>query len=177
MRHSAPKGGVKRADKKAVIPLTRSKNTASHRGLMKSEKSKRSVRKKGVTAKAENAEAVQAQAPASAEIAAVDAALANPAPVLVSMKPDAHENPAVSLPANCCMRDTAELKASLLQLVDHEQTVLVDANAVERIDTAAMQVLVSFARERMAAARVTEWRGMKRSSFAHATIGARFSWR
>lgn len=70
------------------------------------------------------------------------------------------ETPAVLLPAHCGLRDAAALKASLSQVLDNERTVSVDTGAVERIDTAALQVLVSFVRERVAQARATEWRGL-----------------
>ena len=56
--------------------------------------------------------------------------------------------PIISLPANCTLRETQELKAACLRWIDSAETVKVDVSALQRIDTAAIQVLCAFVRER-----------------------------
>lgn len=65
----------------------------------------------------------------------------------------------VALPAHCSIRDAGKLHAQLLALLDSDAPVIVDANAVERVDTASVQLLAAFVRERAARSRVVEWRG------------------
>lgn len=157
MRHSAPKEGAKRADKKAVTPLTRSKTTASERGSMKSAKNKRASRKTGAAAKQQS---TVLEMPAIAFPPAATAAVAE-APQVCEPAMAATTNPSdIVLPATCGLREVGALKDGLLPHLDSEQVVAVDAAAVERIDTAALQVLVSFVRERHAQARKIEWRGL-----------------
>ena len=64
----------------------------------------------------------------------------------------------IALPANCSIRDAAQLKATLLELLP-QATVTIDAGALERIDTAGVQLLVAFTRDRAAKGFGTEWRG------------------
>ena len=62
----------------------------------------------------------------------------------------------IALPANCSIRDAAQLKAALLELLP-QAAVTIDAGAVERIDTAGMQLLVAFKRDRAANGLGTDW--------------------
>lgn len=66
----------------------------------------------------------------------------------------------VVLPAQCLMRDAVDLKSQLQPQLDAEDTVQIDVSKVERIDAAAMQVLLAFVRDRNQRARQVEWRGM-----------------
>lgn len=80
----------------------------------------------------------------------------------VDMTPAVAETSACTvlpLPASCTMRDAAALQAALRQVAD-EAAVTLDAAAVERVDTAAMQVLTAFMRTRVRAGAGTEWRGL-----------------
>ena len=65
----------------------------------------------------------------------------------------------IALPANCGIRDAARLKAALLVLLP-QAAVTIDAGGLERIDTAGVQLLVAFTRDRAAKGFGTEWRGV-----------------
>ena len=59
-----------------------------------------------------------------------------------------------------CTRTAADsLKAALAGLIEAPQTVTLDAGAVQRIDTAALQLLAAFARDRRLGGRSIAWRG------------------
>lgn len=73
----------------------------------------------------------------------------------------------LALGVNCTVRDCSVLKSELLDLLTHRQPVTIDVTAVERIDTAAMQVLCAFVRDRHAAGGQVLWTGMA-PSFAAA---------
>jgi anti-anti-sigma regulatory factor len=64
-----------------------------------------------------------------------------------------------SLMPVCTIREGATLKSALLDMEDAERTVVIDVQAVERIDTAALQLLCAFVRERRAQGRRTQWTG------------------
>jgi anti-anti-sigma regulatory factor len=66
---------------------------------------------------------------------------------------------AFALNASCTIREGAALKAELLNLAGAEQTVVLDVQAVERIDTAALQLLCAFVRDRRAQGWRTSWTG------------------
>ena len=79
------------------------------------------------------------------------------APALAEVTPPAI--PLVVLPANCTLRETAELKSALLQWLDSTDSVQLDVSALQRIDTAAMQVLCAFVRDRQARNLPFTWEG------------------
>ena len=62
----------------------------------------------------------------------------------------------IELPAQCLLRDAVEYRQRFLDCVEVE-SVTVDVGAVDRIDTAFIQVLLAFARTRAAAKRVITW--------------------
>jgi phospholipid transport system transporter-binding protein len=68
-------------------------------------------------------------------------------------------NDLISLPTSCTVRDCTVLKADLLPLFDHDSVVTIDIRAVERIDTAMLQLLLAFVRDRNETHRVTKWIG------------------
>jgi anti-anti-sigma regulatory factor len=68
-------------------------------------------------------------------------------------------NASFALPANCSIRDAAQLKTALLGLLPQD-SVAIDAGAVERIDTAGLQLLAAFMRDRAANGFGTEWCGV-----------------
>lgn len=66
---------------------------------------------------------------------------------------------ALALAAHCCIKDAAGLQEQLLAVVAHPAAVELDMDAVERIDTAALQVLCAFVQQRVAEGRTVQWRG------------------
>ena len=95
-----------------------------------------------------------------AEAAPVSAPAA-PAPIVVSAPADpaGTVEPVVSLFSNSTVKDAAALKDTLLQVVDEPGAVAIDAKSVERIDTAVIQVLCAFVRDRAARNLAVTWRG------------------
>ena len=55
------------------------------------------------------------------------------------------------------IRDVAELHQRLLQAVEHQHKVTIDASSVERVDTAILQILTAFIIERKKQGKVVEW--------------------
>jgi phospholipid transport system transporter-binding protein len=66
---------------------------------------------------------------------------------------------AVRLPASTSVRECAALKEQLLLHVEFPDSVLIDLSDVELIDTAALQLLFAFSRERTAKGLSTIWQG------------------
>jgi phospholipid transport system transporter-binding protein len=65
----------------------------------------------------------------------------------------------VRLPVSISVRECAALKQQLLVLVDCADEVRIDLTDVEVIDTAALQLLFAFSRERIARGLSTIWNG------------------
>ena len=77
-------------------------------------------------------------------------------------KPDAgaaKREARVGMPADCRIADVGELHQQLRGALDASQIVL-DGTAVERIDTAALQLLVAFQREAKKHERQVNWLGV-----------------
>jgi ABC-type transporter Mla MlaB component len=66
---------------------------------------------------------------------------------------------AVVLLAECTVRNAMALRTSLLDSLDAPGSVDVEVGAVERVDTACLQLLLAFVRERSQHGRSTAWRG------------------
>jgi phospholipid transport system transporter-binding protein len=66
---------------------------------------------------------------------------------------------AFAVAAECTVADASSLKAGLAKLLDESGSVALDVSAVQRIDTAGLQVIVAFVRERESLGRQVEWRG------------------
>jgi ABC-type transporter Mla MlaB component len=64
------------------------------------------------------------------------------------------------LAAECLVSGASTLKESLASLLDEPQPITLDITALQRIDTAGLQVLTAFIRERTAHGRTVEWRGI-----------------
>src|ERR1700712_3304705 len=62
----------------------------------------------------------------------------------------------IELPAQCLLPDAVEDRQRFLDLIDAD-SVTVDVGAVDRIDTAFIQVLLAVARTRAIAKRVITW--------------------
>jgi ABC-type transporter Mla MlaB component len=65
----------------------------------------------------------------------------------------------LALTAECLVSGASALKESLAGLLDEPQPVTLDITALQRIDTAGLQVLTAFIRERAGHGRTVEWRG------------------
>jgi phospholipid transport system transporter-binding protein len=65
----------------------------------------------------------------------------------------------LTLAAECLVIDASSLKASLSSLLDQPKPVTVDASGLQRIDTAALQVITAFVRERADRGHPVEWQG------------------
>ena len=65
----------------------------------------------------------------------------------------------LALTAECLVSGASTLKESLAGLLDEPQPVTLDITALQRIDTAGLQVLTAFIRERAGHGRTVEWRG------------------
>jgi ABC-type transporter Mla MlaB component len=79
-----------------------------------------------------------------------------------SRKAAPHKEPAsttLALAAECTVSDAGSLKERLAGLLDEPQAVTLDITALQRIDTAGMQVITAFVRERAGHGRPVEWRG------------------
>jgi phospholipid transport system transporter-binding protein len=63
----------------------------------------------------------------------------------------------LTLAADCTLREAAILKTLLLSTVSPAGEVIIEGGAVERIDTAGLQLLVAFARREAAAGRRLAW--------------------
>ena len=61
--------------------------------------------------------------------------------------------------AECTVADASSLKAGLARLLEESGVVILDISAVQRIDTAGLQVIATFVRERESHGREVEWRG------------------
>jgi ABC-type transporter Mla MlaB component len=65
----------------------------------------------------------------------------------------------LTLAAECLVTDAGSLKARLAGLLDEPLPVTLDISGLRRIDTAALQLLVAFIRERAGHGRPVEWLG------------------
>ncbi len=65
----------------------------------------------------------------------------------------------IELPAQCLLRDAVEYQQRLLKCVG-VASVVIDVGAIERIDTAFIQVLLAFARNHADAKQSITWRGV-----------------
>jgi ABC-type transporter Mla MlaB component len=65
----------------------------------------------------------------------------------------------LTLAAECLVSDASALKAQLAGLLDEPLPVTLDISALQRIDTAALQLITAFVRERAGHGRPVEWQG------------------
>jgi anti-anti-sigma regulatory factor len=121
--------------------------------------------------KAHPAKAARAGASKAAAVAAtadeplsVAAAMAPAAPAtlvgeVASASPDPAPDAIIHLGAQLTIREAVPLRAELLERVDAVDLVALDASGVQKVDTAGLQVLLAFTRQRRAAAVETIWTG------------------
>jgi ABC-type transporter Mla MlaB component len=65
----------------------------------------------------------------------------------------------LALAAECMVAEAAALKDSLAALLNEPQPVTLDVAALQRIDTAGLQIITAFVRDRSSAGRSVEWQG------------------
>jgi ABC-type transporter Mla MlaB component len=79
------------------------------------------------------------------------------------------EDGSLTLAAECTVAQADSLRSQLARRLDESGAVTVDVSAVQRIDTAGLQLLAAFVRDRRTAGRAVEWRG--RASALDAAAG------
>jgi ABC-type transporter Mla MlaB component len=77
----------------------------------------------------------------------------------VPSKPVEKPSTTLALAAECLASDVVRLKESLAALLDEPAAVTLDITALQRIDTAGLQVITAFVRERAGHGRAVEWQG------------------
>ncbi|MDE2049706.1 MAG: STAS domain-containing protein [Gammaproteobacteria bacterium] len=70
-----------------------------------------------------------------------------------------HADGSLTLAAQCTVAEAESLKSELARRLDESGPVTLDVSALQRIDTAALQLLAAFVRDRRTAGRAVEWRG------------------
>jgi phospholipid transport system transporter-binding protein len=76
----------------------------------------------------------------------------------------------ISLGAECTLAEADSLKRALLRLLEEPRSVAVRIGALQRVDTAGLQLLAAFVRDRRAAGRRVEWHGRAPALDAAATL-------
>lgn len=85
------------------------------------------------------------------EAGAAPGAVDNPAPP--------QDSTTLALAAECLVAGASILKKSLASRLDEPLSITLDITDLQRIDTAGLQVLTAFVRERAGLGRAVEWRG------------------
>jgi ABC-type transporter Mla MlaB component len=80
--------------------------------------------------------------------AAAPAPAPAPAPAQEAAETGMPAMPTIGLSSNSTVKDAADLKDALLKVLDEPASVTIDTRSVERIDTAIMQLLCAFVRDR-----------------------------
>ncbi len=66
---------------------------------------------------------------------------------------------AFAVAAECTVADAGSLKTGLAKLLEEPEPVTLDISAVQRVDTAGLQVIATFVRERESQGRQVQWLG------------------
>lgn len=107
------------------------------------------VRKKAkAAAKRVRKVAAPAPAPAAMPTGMIEAAVA---------PPPAGDPAQLRLETSCTLREASDLHFSMLAVRQDAQVFSIDGSAVERVDTAGLQLLACFARARVAAGGTISW--------------------
>jgi phospholipid transport system transporter-binding protein len=70
-----------------------------------------------------------------------------------------HDRGSLILASECTVAEADALKSELARRLDEPEAVTVDVTALQRIDTAGLQLLAAFVRDRRTAGRTFAWRG------------------
>jgi ABC-type transporter Mla MlaB component len=112
-----------------------------------------------------------AKATASKSVVRRSAAKSSSKPAAAKARASASDAaPLATLPADCTIAQTEDMKSDLARVLAKPVAVTLDLSAIRRIDTAALQVLTSFIRERRAAGRGVECRGATDAFLATADV-------
>jgi ABC-type transporter Mla MlaB component len=95
---------------------------------------------------------------------------ATPATASAPAAEPARSESVVALASNSTVKDAAALKSTLAQVLEAPGSVTIDAKSVERIDTAIIQVLCAFVRDRAERNLAIEWRGTPQPLFDAARL-------
>jgi ABC-type transporter Mla MlaB component len=126
----------------------------------KREPSAAKAKRPSARAKTVEAAAVSETIPAPEPMPVVEA-VSVPAEPLEQPKasaPAAETGSSLVLASNCSVREAASLKEALCMLLENDDVVL-DAGNLERVDTATVQLLCAFVRERAKTNRKVTWAG------------------
>lgn len=82
--------------------------------------------------------------------------------------PPAHAE--LALAAECTVAGAEALQAGLSRLLEEPRPVTLDVTAMQRVDTAGLQLLAAFVRDRRIAGRSVEWRGQAPALQAAASL-------
>ena len=74
-------------------------------------------------------------------------------------KKRSRQDGALILAAECTVAEADTLKSALALRLDESGAVTMDVSALQRIDTAGLQLLAAFVRDRRTAGRAVQWRG------------------
>lgn len=122
------------------------------RSATKGQKRKRATADDAVPV--EVAAPVVASAPVAPVVEAAVEAIAVEAPVVAAA------GNSVALAASCSIKEVVTLHRALTAVVGADEPVCIDASAVERIDTATLQLLYAFVRDRITADREVVWQNV-----------------
>ena len=87
-----------------------------------------------------------------------------------SPSPEKGPSGPIALRAECLIGTVDELRIDLSSHLTVESSVTIDAAAVERIDTASLQLLAAFIRDRRAAGLSVDWAGVPAAVAEAATL-------
>ena len=73
--------------------------------------------------------------------------------------PKGRSESSLLLAAECTVAEADALKSELTQRLQRSEPVTLDVSALQRIDTAGLQLLAAFVRDRRTAGRAIAWRG------------------
>jgi ABC-type transporter Mla MlaB component len=102
--------------------------------------------------------AMEAAAPA-AQDGAADATAIMETGLIADLAHGCPLDPIIALPSNSTVKDATVLKTELMKLLDLPAPVMIDVRSVERVDTATIQLLYAFVRDRAERNGMVEWLG------------------
>ncbi len=135
---------------------------------MKTRKQQTPVKKRARSEKRRAARS-QAAAPRRKSAPRGKAARRGKASPETAVRLPAQADGALTLAADCTVAEADDLKAELARRLAASEPVTVDVSALQRIDTAGLQLLAAFVRDRRTAGRAVQWRG--RASALEAAAG------
>lgn len=163
-RRTSPKGVQLNADRNSKSVKSSRHKPRSPSVSMKNPKRKREAAAKAPATIAAEVAVVEVVPVVEPTVVVEATAVAEPAPVVVAVEQpvvsvSSPAEPTVVLASNCSVKDAGAFKQSLVAVVDEAASVTFDVRSVERVDTATIQLLYAFAKERQAHQRAFSWLG------------------